>query len=128
MDSVCVNFTKLLLSGTGGALFYVRDKKLINYSFGATAASLEFSFYKNQYSNNYDVVDYKDWIFGLARRNNSIKIYYTIAHYGLKLIRETVEKHSKKGVHLLKVIESHPTLFHVFTVQYNLVTFKVKDR
>jgi aromatic-L-amino-acid/L-tryptophan decarboxylase len=87
-DSIDINFNKILLNGTGGSLFYIRDKRVITESFNDS--SLAFHFYKNQYTGQNDVVDYKDWIVGLARRNNSLKIYYTFEHYGVKMIREAV--------------------------------------
>ena len=72
---------------------YVRDKKQLNNSFSGTT---KFSFYENKYTGKQDVVDYKDWIIGLGRRNNSIKFYFMFEHYGLetlrKLIYETQEK------------------------------------
>jgi len=34
VDSIVINFSKLLLNGTGGSLFYIRDKKIITESFG----------------------------------------------------------------------------------------------
>jgi aromatic-L-amino-acid/L-tryptophan decarboxylase len=88
IDSICINFTKLLLNGTGGSLFFVANKKVVNEAFGANL--LQFAFYKNHFTDNYDVVDYKDWIVGLARRNNSIKMYYTFVHYGLNRLRQSV--------------------------------------
>lgn len=75
----------MLLNGTGGALFFVKDKQLVAESFGASA--LSFHFYKNKYTGQNDVVDYKDWIVGLARRNNGLKMFYFYDHFGLKKIR-----------------------------------------
>ena len=46
-------------------------------------SDINFSFYKNQYTGHYNVIDYKDWMFGLNRRNNSLKFYYLFKHYGL---------------------------------------------
>jgi hypothetical protein len=61
-------------------LLYVGDKKQFTLAFGGTS---KFSFYENKYTGKHDVVDYKDWIVGLARRNNGIKFYYLFSHYGL---------------------------------------------
>jgi glutamate/tyrosine decarboxylase-like PLP-dependent enzyme len=126
VDSICVNFTKLLLNGTGGSLFYIGDKKLLNESFGAK--TLQFSFYKNHFSDNYDIVDYKDWIVGLARRNNSLKVYYTFLHYGLKALRESVLSQEVKARHLVEVIRSRPDLFKLHTFQYAVVLFQVRGK
>ena len=37
VDTININFSKLLLNGTGGSMFYVKDKQLIAESFGASA-------------------------------------------------------------------------------------------
>jgi len=50
----------------------------------------KFAFYNNAFTGQPDIVDYKDWIVGLARRNNALKIYYTFVHYGLKKLRTAV--------------------------------------
>jgi aromatic-L-amino-acid decarboxylase len=126
IDSICINFTKLLLNGTGGSLFYVANKSILTEAFGANA--LQFSFYKNQYTNERDVVDYKDWIVGLGRRNNAIKLYYTFLHYGLKRIRQSVLSQEEKAFRLADKIKAHPELFKIHTFQYSVVLFQVKDK
>lgn len=98
----------------------------MNESFGAK--TINFSFYKNQYTDNYDVVDYKDWIVGLGRRNNSLKLYYTFTHYGLKQIREAVESLDRKALILIEQIKSLSQLFEIHAIQYGLVLFKVKGK
>ncbi len=42
VDSLEINFSKVLLSGTGGSLMFIRDKQQLNKAFGGTA---QFSFY-----------------------------------------------------------------------------------
>ncbi len=59
---------------------FIKDKQQLNKAFGGTA---QFSFYQNKFTGRNDVVDYKDWIFGLARRNNAIKFFFMFQHYGL---------------------------------------------
>lgn len=113
IDSIDINFTKLLLNGTGGSLFYVADKKLLTESFGAS--TLHFPFYKNAYTGQEDIVDYKDWIVGLARRNNSLKLYYTFTHYGFKAIRAAVESQEEKCQYLLSLIKERLDLFKLHT-------------
>ena len=61
-------------------MMFIKDKAQLNKAFGGTA---KFSFYQNKYTGRHDVVDYKDWIFGLNRRNNSIKFYFLYEHYGM---------------------------------------------
>lgn len=74
------------------------------------------------------MVDYKDWIVGLARRNNSIKMYYTFLHYGLNRIRQSVIDQEGKAVRLIEKIRAHPHLFSLHTIQYTVVLFQVKDK
>jgi glutamate/tyrosine decarboxylase-like PLP-dependent enzyme len=115
----------LLLNGTGGSLFFVANKRIVNESFGA---NVNFSFFKNHFTDYYDVVDYKDWIVGLARRNNAIKMYFTFLHYGMKKIRESVLSQDEKAKNLIKTIKAHPDLFHLHAVQYSMVLFQVKEK
>ena len=73
------------MNGTGGSLFYVKDKQLITESNGG--ATLCFHFDKNKYSGQNDVVNYKNWIIWNTRRNNGLKLFYFYDHYGLKKVR-----------------------------------------
>lgn len=125
IDSIAINFSKLLLNGTGGSMFYVGDKKQLNEAFGAN--TLKFSFYKNEFSDNYDIVDYKDWIVGLGRRNNALKIYYTFVHYGVDRIRKSVEQLDDKAKLLIGQIRERKDLFELFSLQYTVIAFQVKD-
>lgn len=81
---------------------FVKDKKQLCHAFSGTQ---EFSFYNNKYSGKNDVVDYKDWMIGLSRRNNSIKFYFLFEHYGLKMLRSIIEETSRKSAELKKWVE-----------------------
>lgn len=72
-DSLEINFSKVLLIGPGGSTMFVNDKKQLNKAFGGTS---RFCFYDNPYSDNPDTIDYKDWHFGLDRRNNAMKFFF----------------------------------------------------
>ena len=69
---------------------FIADKNSLMQAFSDDTSN--FTFYKNKFNENYDVTDYKDWAVGLGRRNNSLKLYYTFKHYGIKFIKENVEK------------------------------------
>ena len=122
VDSIDINFTKLLLNGTGGSLFFIADKKLIVESFGS--GDTKFPFWKNKFSGKDDVVDYKDWTVGNTRRNNAIKLYYMYDHFGLKKIREAVEGMQEKYEYLISLIEGETLFFQMHTRQYGLVNFR----
>lgn len=110
-----------MLNGTGGSLLFVGDKKIVTESFGASA--LQFPFYKNVYTGQQDVVDYKDWIVGLARRNNALKLYYFFTHYGLKMLRSAIEDQEEKFTYFRSLVDEHSELFKMHTVEYGVFTF-----
>jgi len=88
-DSLEINFSKVLLIGPGGSCMFVKDKKNFTKSFQGTS---KFCFYDNPYSEKPETVDYKDWHFGLDRRNNGLKFFFLFEHYGLKNIRKLVRE------------------------------------
>lgn len=124
VDSVCINFSKILLNGSGGSLMFIADKRSLNQAFSADTSN--FTFYQNKFNEDYDVTDYKDWTVGLGRRNNSLKLYYTFKHYGIKFIREEVEKQDEKLDFLHKLVEQHSDLFDIHAIQYSLILFEAK--
>jgi glutamate/tyrosine decarboxylase-like PLP-dependent enzyme len=89
IDSIAINFLKLLMLSPGGSVFFVADKSEYVESMGGKS---DFSFYKNEYSDNYDVIDYKDWSIGLVRRNYALHFFYFFSHFGVDKIREAVEQ------------------------------------
>ena len=121
MDTIDINFQKLLLNGTGGSLFFISDKKQIVESFDS--GNSKFHFWKNKFSGKDEVVDYKDWSVCNTRRNNAIKLYYMYDHFGLKKIRDAVEANQEKFDYLVSLIEAETLSFQVLTKQYGLVNF-----
>jgi glutamate/tyrosine decarboxylase-like PLP-dependent enzyme len=65
---------------------------------------------------------------GLGRRNNALKIYYTFVHYGVLKIRNAVEKLEDQAKYLIQKIKEQKDLFEIYTIQYTVVTFRIKDR
>lgn len=57
-DSIEINFAKLMMCGLTGSLFYVNDKSELAEAMGS---KIDFEIYKNKFTDNYDVWDYKDW-------------------------------------------------------------------
>lgn len=77
-----------MLNGTGSSFLFVDDKDILTESFSASVN--KFPFYKNEFTGQRDVVDYKDWTIGLGRRNYAIKLYYFYTHYGLRTLRNAL--------------------------------------
>lgn len=47
-----------MMCGLTGSLFYVNDKNELAEAMGN---KIDFEIYKNKFTENYDVWDYKDW-------------------------------------------------------------------
>lgn len=80
------------------------DKAAYTEAFGA--ANAKFSFYQNSYTGQQDVVDYKDWIVGLGRRNNALKLYYGLSHYGIKRLVASIEDLQQKNDYFIDLVRS----------------------
>jgi glutamate/tyrosine decarboxylase-like PLP-dependent enzyme len=85
----------------------------------------EFSFYKNEYSDNYDVVDYKDWTIGLVRRNYAMHFYYLYSHYGIDKLKDAIESLQLKTEYLEELVASRSDLFEVRFKGYSLLSFRL---
>lgn len=86
-DSLVLNYSKPLFMGSGGSMFYVADKKRFLSTMGT---NVQFSFFKNKYTEANDVIDYKDWQVGLNHRNNAIRLFFLFKFYGLKRLRDSL--------------------------------------
>lgn len=115
----------MLLLGNGGSLFYVKNKKLFTRAMGADQ---EFNFYKSNYSEKDQVINYKDWTVGLNRRNNSLKFYYVFQHYGLEKLRTALREAHKGAKHLAELVISNEDIFQIFAQEYGIVCFQVKNK
>lgn len=79
-DSIQVNFAKLMMCGLHGSLFYVSEKQELAEAMGN---KIDFEVYKNKFTENYDVWDYKDWQVALGKRFNSLKLWWMIRSTGI---------------------------------------------
>lgn len=108
--------------GSGGTMFYVADKKTFVKAMGS---DLEFSFYKNKYSDMFNTIDYKDWQVGLNHRNNALRLYFLYKFFGMKALRESIRSRAKLAHYLeQKVVESK--CFRLFSKPiFGLVCFQL---
>lgn len=47
-----------MMTGINGSLFYVKEKKELSEAMGG---KIEYQIYKNKFSDEHDILDYKDW-------------------------------------------------------------------
>lgn len=59
VDSLQVNFSKMMMCGMTSALLYVKSKKDMKLGMGGTISNYEI--YHNKFSSDCDVWEYKDW-------------------------------------------------------------------
>jgi len=125
-NSIAINFGKWMLSGQTSTLFYVSDKLLYNESFAGKQSQLYINpeYLKNQFTDDYDVTDYKDWQIGLGRRFNALRFWFMIRNIGQRGLRE----HILKGIELTECLSDKvkgDKRFEIVTKrELNLVTFR----
>ncbi len=100
VDSMAINFGKWNMCGNNSAVFFVADK--LNYRESLLGGPTP-EFLKNKFTNEYDIIDYKDWQIGLGRRFNSLRFWYMIRSLGVEGMRENVTQ----KIELAKVFENH---------------------
>ncbi|CAK65709.1 unnamed protein product (macronuclear) [Paramecium tetraurelia] len=119
-DSIEINFAKLMMCGLTGSLFYVNDKSELAEAMGN---KIDFEIYKNKFTDNYDVWDYKDWQVALGKRFNSIKMFWMIKSLGLNGMKEQIQQKIEVANHFEQLVRSS-NRFRIFTKpQLGLVTF-----
>lgn len=91
------------------------------------ALGIDLHVLKNHYSDDGNVIDYRDWQIPLGRRFRSLKLWFVMRSRGVK----GLQAHIRSGVELAESLqaklESRPDLFTIFTkARFGLVTFRLK--
>jgi hypothetical protein len=60
---------------------FVKDKQEFSACIGG---QINFEIYKNRFSEEHDIFEYKDWQISLARRFHSLKIWWVIRSLGIR--------------------------------------------
>jgi aromatic-L-amino-acid decarboxylase len=130
-DAVTINFGKMMLCGMSSALFYVKDKFLLNESLSGKYSQFNLNpeYLKNEYSNLNDVIDYKDWQIGLGRRFNSLKLWFLIRSYGTEGLCEFLKSTILQAEKFEKLLENDSRFEKVCKREFSLVCFRLcKDK
>lgn len=117
-NCVCINFCKTLMSGPNTAAFYIDDKILLSEATAGKYSSVNPNpeYLKNKYTNQNDIIDYKDWQIGLGRKFSSIKVFYVIRSFGLEGLREVLNNSIKLATYFNELI-SKDSRFSLFCKQ-----------
>lgn len=87
---------------------------------------LEFSFYKNKYSEEKNTIDYKDWQVGLNKRNNALRLFFIYKMYGLKLLKESIRYRDRLAQTVQERIKQSKFLQPFSQRAFSLNVFQVK--
>jgi aromatic-L-amino-acid/L-tryptophan decarboxylase len=129
VNSICINFAKVMLSGMSASLFYVDDKFLLTESLSGKNSQLfqNPEYLKNQFSELNDVIDYKDWQIGLGRRFNSLKIWFLIRNYGVEGLKEFIKHTLNLAEYFEKKIQEdmHKRFELICKREFSLICFRI---
>jgi glutamate/tyrosine decarboxylase-like PLP-dependent enzyme len=126
VDAIGINFGKWGMCGNNSAVLYVADKNAYRESLlgGATPQYL-----KNKYTDEYDIIDYKDWQIGLGRRFNSLRFWYMIRSLGVEGMRDNITEKIELAKEFETLLKQNPQFEMVCKRELSLVCFRlVKDK
>jgi aromatic-L-amino-acid decarboxylase len=119
-DSYCFNPHKWMLTNFDCDCFYVADRELLTRTL-----SILPEYLRGQTSTHDAAFDYRDWQIPLGRRFRSLKLWFTIRHFGIEGLREHVRKHVALGQEFAGWVEEDPDFELVAPAPLNLVCFRL---
>ena len=98
-NCVCINLAKCFTTGTGCASFFIDDKRLLMETMAGKGSenAPPSEYLRNQYSENQDIIDYRDWQIGLGRPFNSLKVWFVIRGYGVEGMQNLMNQSIKQA-------------------------------
>ncbi|TVQ63054.1 MAG: aminotransferase class V-fold PLP-dependent enzyme [Phycisphaerales bacterium] len=91
-DSFNFNPHKWLLTSFDCSALWLRDPLALRNAMSVTPEYL-----RNEASDSGRVVDYRDWQIPLGRRFRSLKLWFTLRHYGVSGLRAHIEEHVRSA-------------------------------
>lgn len=56
---------------------------------------------RNKFSENYELIDYKDWSVGFSRKNNAFNLYLTLRMFGIRKYKHFF----RRALHMAEILE-----------------------
>jgi glutamate/tyrosine decarboxylase-like PLP-dependent enzyme len=122
-DAILVNFAKWMLGSMSATFFFVGNKTEYIEAMGS---KINPTYIKNKFTQEYNVVDYKDWQVGLGKRQNCYKIWYLIRCLGVEGLQENIRVAIKKSEHFRQLVEKSSDFEIVCPHRMALVCFRLK--
>jgi glutamate/tyrosine decarboxylase-like PLP-dependent enzyme len=127
VDSIQINFSKWMMSTLPGTLFFVGNKQ--KYIEAISGKYIEFQsnpeYLKNKFTDEFDVIDYKDWQIGLSRKFNSLKFWFLIRSQGIEGLQSQIRTKVELAKKLEALVLGEPRLQLVCKTIFGLVCFRV---
>ncbi|HIN80741.1 MAG TPA: aspartate aminotransferase family protein [Planctomycetes bacterium] len=119
VDSYCFNPHKWMFVNFDCNAFWVRDRSAL-----VRALSVLPEYLRNSATESGKVIDYRDWHIPLGRRFRSLKLWFTMRHYGVKGLRRYISEHISWAGELEERVLEHPDLELAAPRTVNLVCLR----
>lgn len=111
--------------GIQGAILFIADKQELNWSLDP---KISFNFYKNKYSGQENVIDFKEWSLSTGRRSTGLKFYFLYKFYGLQRLQKHVRDLVEKAKYIEGLVQNEK-IFKLFCKPaYGLVCYQLCNK
>lgn len=118
-DSYCFNPHKWMFVNFDCDVLWVRDRATL-----VRALSVLPEYLRNTATESGKVIDYRDWQIPLGRRFRSLKLWFTIRHYGVEGLRARVREHVAWAQELAALVRADDRFELAVDPPLNLVCFR----
>ena len=125
VNSLVILLDKLLVGEQAMSAIFTDDRFTLNDSFAGKGSlhDPKAHYILNKYSEDLQVVDYKDWQIGMFRPFESIKVWISAMNHGSEILKNLINSSILQGKHLVKLINQTPN-FEIHTESLGVITFR----
>jgi len=120
-DSYLFNPHKWMLTNFDCSCLYVRNRKYL-----IQAMSIMPEYLRTKFSNNSEVIDYRNWHIPLGRRFRALKLWAVIRYYGVDGLQNYIRNHIELTNKFFSFVEKDERFEIIAPVILNLVCFRAK--
>jgi len=121
-DSYVFNPHKWMLVNFDCTCFWVAERAAL-----VSSLSVLPEYLRNRATESGAVIDYRDWQIPLGRRFRSLKLWWTIRHYGIEGLRAYVRHHVALTKRFAALVGADPRFEIVAPPNLLLVCFRLRD-
>ena len=120
-DSYLFNPHKWMLTNFDCSCLYVKNRKYL-----IQAMSIMPEYLRTKFSNNSEVIDYRNWHIPLGRRFRALKLWAVIRYYGVDGLQNYIRNHIELTNKFFSFVEKDERFEIIAPVILNLVCFRAK--